>query len=224
MINAENRNRKTKNNQTRTGTYFHVIRSVNVEEHLRCILTESVIDMAKTISFGLSVKEIQNAIKEIKAYQSDLNRKCEELCRRLIQEGILIGQTHIGSSGFGKYIHLGSEITPQQAGCKAILYMEDTTKIKSEWQTKEGVQSAEVSPCLMLEFGSGLKAQNPTNVPNVGAGSFGEHGLDPSGWWYMDLDGVWHHSNGVSPKMPMYFAGRELREKVVAVAREVFGT
>lgn len=182
--------------------------------------------MSKKISFGLSVREVQNAIKELWQYQSDLNRKCEELCRRLTAEGMLIAQAHIGSSGFGKYIHLGSEITPQQAGCKAILYMEDTTKIKSEWQTLEGVQSAEVSPSLMIEFGSGLKAENPAGIAGVGTGTFpGQtHAENPSGWWYMDLNNVWHHSTGVSPKMPMYFAGKELREKVVAIAREIFNS
>ena len=179
--------------------------------------------MAKTISFGLSVREVQNAIKELRQYQSDLNRKCELLCERLCSEGMHIAQAHIGSSGFGKYIHIGSEITTQQAGCKAILYMEDTTKIKSEWQTLEGVQSAEVSPALMLEFGSGLKAQNPASIPGVGTGTFGKHGNEP-GWYYMDLEGNWHYSTGVSPKIPMYYAGKELREKVVAIAREVFRT
>ena len=180
--------------------------------------------MAKKITIGLSVSEVQNAIKEIKAHQNDINRKCEELCRRLTAEGIQIAQSHIGNSGFGKYIHLGSEITPQQVGCKAIFYMEDTAKIKSEWRTTEGVQSSEISPSLMLCFGSGLKAQNPTNVPGVGTGTFGEHGADPSGWWYMDLEGVWHHSTGIEPKMPMYYAGKELGEKVLTIAREVFGT
>ena len=180
--------------------------------------------MVKRISFGLSVAEVQAAIKEIKAYQNDLNRKCEELCRRLTAEGIQIAQAHIGSSGFGKYIRLSSEITPEKAGCEAILYMEDTTKIKSEWQTKEGVRSAEVSPMLMLEFGSGLKAENPANIPGVGAGTFpgGKHGSEP-GWYYMDLEGNWHYSTGVSPKMPMCYTGKELREKVVTIAREVFG-
>ena len=179
--------------------------------------------MAKKISFGLSVGEVQNAIKEIKAYQNDLNRKCEELCRRLAAEGIRIAQSHIGSSGFGKYIHLGSEITPQQAGCMAVFYMEDTAKIKSEWQTKDGVRSAEVSPSLMIEFGSGLKAENPAGIHGVGTGSFpgGEHGNEP-GWYYMDLEGNWHYSSGISPKMPMYYAGKELRERVLAIAREVF--
>lgn len=176
------------------------------------------------LSFGLSVAEVNKAIQEVKAYQADLNRKMELLCRRLTAEGIQIAQSHIGSSGFGKYIRLGSEIAPQQAGCKAVFYMEDTTKIKSEWQTQEGVRSATLSPSLLLEFGSGLKAENPTNIAGVGTGTFGEHGADPSGWWYMDLDGVWHHSTGISPKMPMYYAGKELREKVLTISREVFGT
>jgi len=182
--------------------------------------------MPKKISFGLSIREVQAAIKEVRAYQNDLNRKCEELCRRLTAEGIAVSQAHIGSSGFGKYIRLASEITPERAGCRAILYMEDTAKIKSKWKTKEGTKSATVSPMLMLEFGSGLKAQNPAGVSGVGTGTFPEqtHAEDPGGWWYMDLEGVWHHSTGVSPKMPMYFAGREMREKIVAIAKEVFGT
>lgn len=179
--------------------------------------------MAKKISFGLSVREINNAIKELKAYQSDLNRKCELLCEKLTTEGISIAQAHIGSSGFGKYIHLGSEITPQQAGCRAVFYMEDSSKIVSQWQTIEGVKSAEVSPSLMIEFGSGMKAENPANIPGVGTGTFpgGTHGNEP-GWYYMDLNGEWHYSSGVSPKMPMYHAGKELREKVLAIARDVF--
>ena len=84
------------------------------------------------ISFGLSVKEIQNAIKEIKEYQNSLDGKCEELCQRLSAEGIAIAQAHIGSSGFGKYVRLSSEISPEKAGCKAIFFMEDSQKIVSK--------------------------------------------------------------------------------------------
>lgn len=181
--------------------------------------------MAKKISFGLSVKEVQAAIKEVKAYQADLNRKCELLCKRLAAEGIAIAQAHIGSSGFGKYIHLGSEITPQQAGCKAVFYMEDSSKIVSQWQTLDGTKSSEVSPSLMIEFGSGLKAENPSNIPGVGTGTFpgGTHGNEP-GWWYMDLNGEWHYSTGISPKMPMYYVGKELRGKVLSITRDVFNS
>lgn len=177
--------------------------------------------MAKKISFGLSVKEIQNAIKEIKEYQNSLDGKCEELSRRLTTEGISIAQVHIGSSGFGKYIHLSSEITPEKAGCKAIFFMEDSQKIVSQWQNQYGIQRKEISPALMLEFGAGLPAQNPANIPGVGTGTYGAHGNEP-GWWYMDLQGEWHYATGTAPKMPMYNAGKELREKVVEIAREVF--
>ena len=177
--------------------------------------------MSKKISFGLSVKEVQNAIKEIKEYQNSLPGKCEELCRRLSAEGIAIAQAHIGSSGFGKYIRLSSETSPEKAGCKAIFFMEDSQKIVSKWQNQDGVQSKEISPALMLEFGAGLPAKNPVNIPGVGTGTYGSHGNEP-GWWYMDLEGKWHYATGVSPKMPMYNAGKELKDKVVEIAREVF--
>lgn len=178
--------------------------------------------MSKTISFGLSVSEIDRAIKELREYQNSLCAKCQQLCERLCNEGIKIAQAHIGGSGFGKYIRLSSEITPEKAGCKAIFFMEDSQKIVSQWQNQEGIQSKEISPALMLCFGSGLKAENSTGVPGVGAGSYGEHGLDPNGWWYMDLNGVWHHSTGIEPKMPMYNAAKELKNKVVSIAKDVF--
>lgn len=179
--------------------------------------------MSKRIKLDLSVKEIEKAIREVEAYENDLNRKCKELCFRLCQEGIQIARAQIGESGFGRYIRLSSEITPRQAGCKAILYMEDIAKIKSEWQTLDGVKSAEVSPMLMLEFGSGQKAENPANIEGVGRGTFpdGKHGNEP-GWYYMDLEGNWHYSTGISPKMPMYYAGKELRKRVLEIARQVF--
>ena len=173
------------------------------------------------ISFGLSVSEIDRAIKELREYQNSLCAKCQQLCERLCNEGIQIAQAHIGGSGFGKYIRLSSEITPEKAVCKAILIMEDSQKIVSKWQNQDGVQSKEISPALMLEFGAGLPAQNPANIPGVGTGTYGTHGNEP-GWWYMDLQGAWHYSSGTSPKMPMYNAGKELKEKVVKIAREVF--
>lgn len=192
---------------------------------LRILTVRKQADMAKKISFSLSPSSIQTAIKEVKAYQNDLNRKCELPCKKLTEEGIAIAQAHIGSSGFGKYIHLDSEITPQQAGCKAVFYMENNRKIVSQWQTLEGVKSAEVSPGLMIEFGSGLKAENPASVPGVGTGSFpgGTHGNEP-GWYYMDLNGEWHYSTGTSPKMPMYFAGKKLCERVLSIAKDVFNS
>lgn len=177
--------------------------------------------MSKSVSFVLSAKGIQSAIQELREYQNSLDRKCEELCFELCKAGMPIARSYIGESGFGKYIHLSSEITPEKVGCKAIFFMEDSQKIVSKWQNQDGVQSKEISPALMLEFGAGLPAQNPANIPGVGTGTYGTHGNEP-GWWYMDLQGEWHYSSGVSPKMPMYNAGKELRNKVLKIAKDVF--
>ena len=70
-----------------------------------------------------------------------------------------------------------------------------------------------------------LRTKNPMNVLGVGTGTFpgGTHGADPEGWWYMDLDGVWHHSYGMTPKMPMYHASLAIMSNVQRVAKEVFG-
>lgn len=177
--------------------------------------------MSKPISFGLSVSEIDRAIKELREYQKSLDKKCEQLCFELCKAGMPIARSYIGESGFGRYIRLSSEITPEKAGCKAILIMEDSQKIVSKWQNLDGIQRKEISPALMLEFGAGLPAQNPANIPGVGTGTYGTHGNEP-GWWYMDLQGDWHYSSGTSPKMPMYNAGKELRNKVLKIAKEVF--
>ena len=178
--------------------------------------------MPKTITMTLSQSSIQNAIKELRQYQNDLNRKCEEFCLRLAELGIQTAKENTGN--FGKYISFTYEVKDRTKGCKAVMVATNTGIIHSEWQTKEGVKSADVSPILMCEFGSGLKAENPKGIPGVGTGTFpGQtHAEDPNGWYWMDLDGEWHHSYGVTPKMPMYHASIEMILNIQKIAREVF--
>lgn len=180
--------------------------------------------MAKRVfKSDLSVKGINNLIKQLEDYQQSLIQKCETFVKRLAEEGITVAQENTGN--FGKYIAFSVETEPDVYGCTAILLATDTGTIRSEWQTKDGIKTADVSPLLMAEFGSGLKAQNPFDVSGVGTGTFpgGSHGSDPNGWWYMDLDGVWHHSYGMSPKQPMYKATMAMQEKIIEIAMEVFG-
>ena len=178
--------------------------------------------MPKKITMNLSVSSIQNAIKELRQYQYDLDRKCEIFCQRLAELGIQTAKENTGN--FGKYISFTYEVKDRTKGCKAVMVATNTGIIHSEWQTKEGVKSADVSPILMCEFGSGLKAENPKGISGVGTGTFpGQtHAEDPNGWYWMDLDGEWHHSYGVTPKMPMYHASIEMILNIQKIAREVF--
>ena len=176
----------------------------------------------KSLKATLSVKSINNLIKDVEAYQNSFQKKCEEFVRELAKSGITVAEGNTGN--FGKYITFSIETDPQVDGCKVLLLATNTGIIKSEWKTLEGNKTAEVSPLLVLEFGTGLKAENPKNIPGVGTGTFpgGSHGGEP-GWWWMDLNDVWHYSTGMSPKQPMYKASLHMAETYKEVAKKVFG-
>lgn len=177
----------------------------------------------KTIKFNaLSQSSINSAREQLVAYRNSIQEKCELLCERLLNVGITVARQDLGE--YGKYVVFSKEMDIDVYGCKGLLVATNTGIIKSQWISEDGVKSADVSPLLMLEFGSGLRASNPLGVPGVGQGTFPgqQHAFDSNGWWYMDLDGEWHHSRGVAPKMPMYKARMEMERNITSIAKEVF--
>ena len=178
--------------------------------------------MAKNFTAELSVSGIKKLAQELRDYQSGLQEKCEEYVKRLAESGIEVAKQN--TDKFGKYITFSTDVDADKDGCTALVLMTNTGIIKSEWLTREGVKSADVSPILMVEFGSGRKAQNPKKIPGVGTGTFpgGTHGNEP-GWWYMDLNGAWHYSTGITPQQPMYKASLKISENAIKIAKEVFG-
>ena len=181
--------------------------------------------MPKKISMSLSHDSIQNAIKEIRQYKSDLNKKCEELCRRLTDEGIATANSYIAKSPLGKMIVVQSKINPGKAGCKAMVF--------AVGQTLETEGYAPFNTLLAVEFGSGI-FYNADGNPKAGELGFGvgtfpdqKHAFE-DGWFYPSDEvengkTVWKYTHGVKATMPMYNASKEMREKIVAVAKEVFG-
>ena len=181
--------------------------------------------MSKKISFNLSARSVKRAAKELLAYKKSLPVKCATFVRSLANKGILVAQENLGE--FGKYVTFEVQVDPGRYGARAILVASNTGHITSRWMTKEGKQEADVSPLMMAEFGSGLMANNVrAHEFGMGTGTFPEqtHAEDPNGWWYMDLDGEWHHSYGIRPTMPMWKAAVEMNDVIVETAREVFGS
>lgn len=170
----------------------------------------------------LSVSGIKALQKQLQDYQKDLVQKCEEFVSRLAESGIEVAKHNTGN--FGHYITFSVKTEPNKDGCKAILLATETGKIVSSWQTKDGIKTADVSPLLMVEFGSGWRAENPMDVPGVGQGTFPNqsHAYDRNGWWWTDLDGKLHHSYGITPQMPMYNASLEMNRKIWETAKDVF--
>ena len=181
--------------------------------------------MSRRIKATLSQSSIQQAIREIEQYKQEILKKCRTVAERLCDVGIQVATENLGN--YGKYITFRIETTPKNSGVKAVMVATNTGLIKSEWRTQDGDKSVDVSPLLMAEFGSGLRANNPNASKfGMGTGTFpGQtHAEDPEGWWYMDLEGEWHHSYGVAPTMPMYKASKEMLDNVTKIVREVFGT
>ena len=179
------------------------------------------------IKVDLSVKGIEELKRELLNYKEvTLKNLLCEYATELAKEGIGVAQQNVGN--FGRYITFSIKVNPRKDGCNALLYAVDSEKIISQWKTKDGMKSAEVSPLLMAEFGSGWGAENPMNVPGVGQGTFPsetaqQNAFKEEGWYWMDLDGTWKHSRGINAKMPMYKASQRIQEIARSKAREVFG-
>lgn len=169
-----------------------------------------------------------NAIRKIKQYrEKQLPSKLAIFESKLADCGIQIAKGY-STGHFGKFIVFSKKLVDKNdRTVTTLMIAKDSQKIISEWYIdKEGnTKQAEVSPVLMEEFGSGLKAENPLGIIGVGQGTFPEqtHAFDTQGWWYKSTeDDTWHHSYGYSPNQPMYHALMDMQTVVTQIASEVF--
>lgn len=180
--------------------------------------------MAKRVfKNDLSVKGIEKLKKDLLNYKEiTLKNLLLEYVTKLAKEGITVGEQNVG--GFGKYITFSIQTDVTKDGCRALMLATETGKIISSWQTADGIKTAEVSPLLMAEFGSGWGAENPMKIEGVGQGTFPNqtHAFDKEGWYWIDLDGNLNYSRGITAKMPMYKASQHIQKIALSKAREVF--
>lgn len=172
----------------------------------------------------LNNDSIQKLIDELKDYRDSLKVKNELFINRLLDEGIHVADSYKGF--YGAYITFEKEVKPGESRCVGILTGRNSGQLISYWNKYGKIKSAEISPILFAEFGSGWLAEVLfDNVSGVGQGTFPDqtHAFDKGGWWYKGLNGEWYHSNGFKPSHPMYYADIEMVEQVFSIAREVFG-
>lgn len=161
------------------------------------------------IKVSLSPSSIDAAIKQLEDYSKDLERKAQELCKRLADMGAMYAEWN-----FSGVLYAGDidyKITVDRVDA-------NTYAIKANGKT-----------VLLMEFGAGVKhgyghpqaaefGMGPGTYPN-GKG----HWDDPKGWWFGEK-GNWTHTYGNAPGMPMYNAANDLRKEILDIAREVFKT
>lgn len=176
--------------------------------------------MPKVIKMRLCEEDINKVIKEVDNYWKMLQSKNRVFCGKLTDMGYEVVKANVGESPLGSYVKVNLKYPSQTANkIKAVVFATGTT-LNTEW--------GYVYPLMMIEFGAGIH-YNPVDNPNaskfgMGVGAFPNqtHAFDNDGWFYMDIDGQWHHSYGVKATMPMYQASHEIIKNIRRVAQEVF--
>lgn len=174
----------------------------------------------KILKADLSVQEIRKLQDELKKYQNELIKKCKLLATELAEIGVKVAEAKISESPLGKYVSIHTDITEEQAGCKAILI--------ATGEVKESEGYEPFNTLLAIEFGAGIH-YNPTPNPNadkfgLGVGTFpGQIHAFEDGWYYWDDKAQeWRYTHGVKATMPMYSADMAIIKDVVKTAKEVF--
>lgn len=177
--------------------------------------------MTTTIKIDLFSKDsIRQAKKELKKYQKSIEKKCEKVVSKLLDIGIKTAKLNCGD--YGDVISFSKEITRADNNVKGTLLAVGTPVLRLR-----GGEMIGMNPLLMAEFGSGFEARVLDKVPglDVGTGTFpGQtHAFSPNGWYYTDMNGETHHSEGESPTHPMHSAMLAMILDVNNVLQEVFG-
>lgn len=176
--------------------------------------------MRKTINIDLNKKNsVRDAIKQLRAYKSELHRKCRTFVSRLATVGIETAKLNCGE--YGNVITFSRDIDSRYAGGAKGRIVAVGTPVA---RLRSG-ETIYMNPLLMAEFGSGFEARVLDKVEGVGQGTFpGQtHAFDPMGWWYTDEDGETHHSYGETPTYPMHSADIAMILDINRIAKEVFG-
>lgn len=166
--------------------------------------------MAKKIfKTDLSVSGIKALQKQLRDYQKDLTKKCEEFVRRLAETGVEIAKMKIT---YYDAIYTGELLASINSEQGAVI--------------QNGAQWIVYTNCpwaKFVEFGTGVVGERSPH-PNTSIVGWkydvNEHG--EKGWFYF-RDGEWHWTKGMPSRPFMFETAMELRQEIVKVAKEVFG-
>ena len=159
----------------------------------------------RKITLDLSTRDINRAIRDLKRYKRELNKKVSLLIKTLTDYGVDVAKAQIRELGAWYTGELESSITG---------YFSPTVSA--------GVIKAGSPYAVFVEFGTGIVGQtSPHPDPKDWQYDINKHGED--GWIYFnERDGRWHWTKGVESRPFMYNTARELEMECMRIAKEVF--
>lgn len=155
---------------------------------------------------SIKISGIEELQKELNYRARNVEKKLDELCRRLAEIGLQEAQVVLS----GVDVETPTDVTVE--------------KIPNGYAVvARGEQIA------FIEFGAGVfyngaepyPVQRPAGI--VGIGEYGKgHGKEEY-WYYTDpTTGKSAHTHGTKAAMPMYYATKEMEKNIEKIAREVF--
>lgn len=161
------------------------------------------------IPLELSAKSARAAARDVRAYADSLEAKCDELCRRLAEIGVTASAQSVRlDTG-----NLAASIRMEKDGECAYLVFTDEDY------------------AAFVEFGTGVVGQGtyPGELP-AGYG-YDERWTpeahdpeDPTKWFYYDAEGHLRSTRGQTADAFMLAGSETMRQMVLSIAKEVFGT
>ena len=155
----------------------------------------------KKITIELSADSCRAAVEELRQYRKEIKPKLDEVCKRLVEIGMLEAQLHLVLANGNTDATILQPVKIDN-GYKLVMQGEDV---------------------YFVEFGTGSEVSShyEVSVP-VFSGSWSmEHAQQYAkhGWWWYGGEVM----TGTPAYMPMYYAGKTMREEIPQIAKEVFG-
>lgn len=169
----------------------------------------------KVITFGLSAREINRAIKELEQYKQEIIRKTD-----LLREKVADRLAELAKSGFA-----GAVVDDLLRGGQR------TAQVDVTIEDRENVTLviANGEDAIWAEFGAGVHHNgSPGSSPHPKGselgftiGSYGK-GMGKKDSWGFYEDGELRLTHGAPATMPMYNALKTVCDEISEIAREVF--
>ena len=169
----------------------------------------------KVITFGLSAREINRAIKELEQYKQEIIRKTD-----LLREKVADRLAELAKSGFAGAV-VADLLRGGQRTAQVDVTIEDRENVTLVIANGENA--------IWAEFGAGVHHNgSPGSSPHPKGselgftiGSYGK-GMGKKDTWGFYEDGELRLTHGAPATMPMYNALKTVCDEISEIAREVF--
>ena len=165
--------------------------------------------MAKVIKLDLSASGIGGAIEQVKAYRNSIEAKKDKLLERLGEIGVREASVRFTTAMYDGINDSSVSLAANRNGYVIV---------------------AEGRAVAFIEFGAGVYHNPGEPYPDprpdgiVKIGEYGEGHGKRQAWGFMDDSGNLVITHGNPAAMPMWYASEEMRNNIVKIAKEVFGT